>query len=1323
MNNMLLVHRDIAIDPVTGVPTVYARFFTDNLVDMKNIDDQEDDQIIIKLKSRRKKKVETTVENIPNSINMQGLIKSLKKELNTKCTIDIETNTMTIGGNKANEVKAILEEKYKIPSDKIEFKTEKEGKPSNIIIRETSEKGKTIIIIENVEAFLISQNDLVNIIRKRLNKLAYQNRNGMEKIIKVESDDITSIQNIICEKYNITEENFDIISRSSSYKSNKVKSNKFPAEPKYIIKEIARTDITINHPNKISLLRNLGKFQSYYDENMDMIIDMWNEAKEMKESLSHESILDFTKGMSINVNNQEQRIWTTIFTAREEAIAESGMQVSNSYINLNDVVILSFKPTDEDPYFNRMVGKVISITNFQVTARFKLPIQHQPPDYSDMNNYKDRIIYQINFEPNPVIYKRRAQALTELVLNRDNVVSQVVVLKNPVDKHSNRKKFDLNDAAFDFSNSPIEVSDRSRLKFDATPTQTRAVNMALNNMVTLVQGPPGCGKTMTITAMVINMLQLLPSQRIMVCGQSNASVENIIKLLGPPCKALGKKVIWAANGGFDITSFHDLTDEQKCLLHYQCLTRETRDGKRLKELTEKSWRLKDRMSLNDVNEMENLRKHIEKNIAYESNVICCTLESALKGCISDLKCHTVIIDEATQAIEISSIVPFVHSPEKIVLVGDQHQLGPVITDAIEKYQNYKESLFVRLLNRESYGRKIDFIMLDVQYRMHPKICRFPSFCFYDGGIIDGISSEDRWSPLAMIKMPITYINCKGVEKKVGSSIKNENEAQTVKIVVNYLLNNNIEPKDIGVIAFYSAQVRHLRHKLEILNTGKDKFKIASVDSFQGSERDYIVLSCTRSNELSDIGFLSQWRRLNVAITRARRGLIIVGNIDTIQNDETWKSLIEYINFASGETLVKFMKRPKVEKPNRKISPLNITFHRQTSFEEEDLDEEYDPFIERFDDPSSGINMREVKSTISGGNFKILWPDNEEDVSFLTNYVNERVNLMNRGNYLTIAYDAESVCIQFGEVFDNNDIFASDSLPPIGNKEGIIAFFYSKNDGTLNDALMKIVKPLFEHKNVTILTFDFTQDFDLLKDFKINPNPERVIDNQLIDINLAHNEENLIEHTSVKSLKIIVSNLKYNGEFSKDAKKYLNEGEKDFSHAIKKFMIMKTEMPEISIVTKEFLNYSANDVAFTALATTEVFIQESVEKVRTLTKKKLVDFKAARKTYEKAINLREASFVRTRVGIAMTHNFSEDDKAEENIKLWDKMKKIQELLNINNQEINKILRVTDAKVLDDRVTLIENFLTKNINNFNYLCSRAKLGIPPNHQPKSISRFDI
>ena len=454
---------------------------------------------------------------------------------------------------------------------------------------------------------------------------------------------------------------------------------------------------------------------------------------------------------------------------------------------------------------------------------------------------------------------------------------------------------------------PPEISGKSKVQSQRTAStlnesQKNAVEKSLNSRLSLIQGPPGTGKTFTAVHL---LKQLADSGKgpILACAESNVAVDNLLEGLieiGVNAVRIGKPVKVREslrNNTLDaLMDQHPLQEEIEYI-------KDINDGlrKNLTSLKGKEKGLTHRDIKNNFKEIRQLEHNIVSSVLDGADVICSTTIGAGHHILRDRKFPIVLIDEATQASEPSALVPINKGCRQLILVGDHKQLPPTVISETAEKGGLGQSLFERL---NKCG--VPAHMLRTQYRMHPVIREFPSARFYDNKLDDGCKALDRPTPAGLLwpdwDNPLAFIPIDGTEQEDedGSSRSNFAEAAKVLSVVNGLLETgDLTTREIGVITPYNGQVRILADLFEQAggrNSGETYFglEIKSVDGYQGREKEVIVFSTVRANDSGEVGFLSDRRRLNVALTRARRGLIIVGNPDTLRHDNTWNSWLDWV---------------------------------------------------------------------------------------------------------------------------------------------------------------------------------------------------------------------------------------------------------------------------------------------------------------------------------------------------------------------------------------------------------------------------------------------
>jgi len=287
-------------------------------------------------------------------------------------------------------------------------------------------------------------------------------------------------------------------------------------------------------------------------------------------------------------------------------------------------------------------------------------------------------------------------------------------------------------------------------------------------------------------------------------------------------------------------------------------------------------------------------------------VVCATCIGASGTTLDKVRFPTVLVDECTQAAETAALVPMARGCQQAILIGDQCQLPPTVLSDVAESENLGESLFTRMVTQG-----VRPFLLDIQYRMHPLIAEFASAAFYNGRLQNGVSHIHRKPPEGFPwpqrQMPVAFVNLEKCEEKRegnGSSYINPGEAEkTMWALLEVTKSGKIGPEEVGIVTPYKGQVRLLK---SLINTrpGLAQFRhvteVESVDRFQGQEKEVIIFCAVRNNREGKVGFLCDWRRLNVMLTRARIGLIVIGSKSTLMTDPLWS---EWLVWASARGAV------------------------------------------------------------------------------------------------------------------------------------------------------------------------------------------------------------------------------------------------------------------------------------------------------------------------------------------------------------------------------------------------------------------------------------
>lgn len=443
----------------------------------------------------------------------------------------------------------------------------------------------------------------------------------------------------------------------------------------------------------------------------------------------------------------------------------------------------------------------------------------------------------------------------------------------------------------------------SRYTFDAmrfpwlNASQEKAVNEVLwAKDVAVVHGPPGTGKTTTLVEAIFETLRR--ESQVLVCAQSNMAVDwiseklvdrgiNVLRI-GNPTRVNDKMLSFTYERRFEAHP------DYPQLWSIRMAIRELRQQRKHAD----SWHQKmDRLK----SRATELELRIRSSLFGEARVIASTLTGAANRVLEGEKYSTLFIDEAAQALEAACWIA-IRKAGRVILAGDHCQLPPTVKSIMA----LKGGLGKTLMERIVENKPETVTLLKMQYRMNEQIMKFSSEWFYNGMVESAPTVSHRG--ILDYDTPMMWIDtaeCDGKEEFVGENFGRINRAEaelTLQTLQQYLekigkqriLEESI---DVGIISPYRAQVQLLRKELrkrEFFRPYRHLLTVNTVDGFQGQERDIILISLVRSNDGGDIGFLRDLRRMNVAITRARMKLIILGSSETMTSHPFYKKLYEYV---------------------------------------------------------------------------------------------------------------------------------------------------------------------------------------------------------------------------------------------------------------------------------------------------------------------------------------------------------------------------------------------------------------------------------------------
>lgn len=632
------------------------------------------------------------------------------------------------------------------------------------------------------------------------------------------------------------------------------------------------------------------------------------------------------------------------------------LQVGKSFYNsLNQTAIEVFRTSDQDIEHNFEFGRPVMF--FMVKKMGKNENQgntalQQPENASDANhkvqnsNLKGQSIKYFSFTgtvsyvdgDRMVITVPDSAPLLELQQSTDPIGVQL-----SFDETSYKLMFEALDRVMKAKNNRLAYlrdlfyshQKAGRFSFEPmkfpwlNPTQERAVNEVLwAKDVAIVHGPPGTGKTTTLVE-AINETLMRESQ-VLVCAQSNMAVDwiseklvdrgiNVLRI-GNPTRVNDKML------GFTYERRFESHADYPQLWAIRKAIRELRKNRKKgsENYHQKMDRLKSRAA--------EIELRINAELFGEARVIACTLVGSAHHLLEGMKFGTLFIDEAAQALEAACWIPMKRA-SRVILAGDHCQLPPTV----KSIAALRAGLGKTLMERIAENKPEVVTLLKIQYRMNDEIMRFSSDWFYEGKVES--APQIKYRSVLDYDHPITWIDTSNEENQitiegedapedsastsssvsaanqnsdlnfkeqfVGESFGRINKAEAeltlltlaeyfTKISKRRVLEERI---DVGIISPYRAQVQYLKKlikKYEFFKPYRRLISVNTVDGFQGQERDVILISLVRSNDEGQIGFLKDLRRMNVAMTRARMKLIILGNKDTMTKHPFYKKLWEYV---------------------------------------------------------------------------------------------------------------------------------------------------------------------------------------------------------------------------------------------------------------------------------------------------------------------------------------------------------------------------------------------------------------------------------------------
>ncbi|HVG62728.1 MAG TPA: AAA domain-containing protein [Hyalangium sp.] len=521
-------------------------------------------------------------------------------------------------------------------------------------------------------------------------------------------------------------------------------------------------------------------------------------------------------------------------------------------------------------------------------TRLQLAFDRSPPPFINEG------LLRLDVVPNDVTYERVRAGLERV---------------KALDKGAERRKREVL-----LGNEPPRFDKPKELEptRPLNPEQADAVTRALAaEDFFLVHGPPGTGKSTVLAEIAAQAVAR--GERLLCTAASNAAVDHLLELclnqglrairVGHPARVAARlqehTLDIVVEEHPDRILSRELFDEAFDLFGYA--RRQRTQGRSRQRFSNARASTTEAKGLMD--EARALERKAVRAVLERAQVVCVTLASLQSGLLASEEFDLALIDEATQATEPLTLLGFLRAP-KVVLAGDPKQLPPTVLSQEAARAGLTVSLFERLL--QDHGEDVKR-MLREQYRMNTRIMDFPSREMYGGELRAHASVADRTladvlSPGAQVDAPpVLFLDTagKGFEEQVEESTQslyNTGEADLIVARVKELLAAGLPPRELAVITPYSAQAFQLRERVEALSPDVE---VDTVDAFQGREKDAILVTLTRSNSEGQLGFLTDLRRMNVALTRPRRHLFVVGDSATLSGNAFYARFIERTQADSG----------------------------------------------------------------------------------------------------------------------------------------------------------------------------------------------------------------------------------------------------------------------------------------------------------------------------------------------------------------------------------------------------------------------------------------
>jgi ATP-dependent RNA/DNA helicase IGHMBP2 len=602
---------------------------------------------------------------------------------------------------------------------------------------------------------------------------------------------------------------------------------------------------------------------------------------------------------------QEKNLKGTLADKKKEGICWYPVVVKKVKIGYGERYIIEVERNDRDQSHSFQSGKSVSLFSNFADQEAKMPRVNGVVNFVR----KDLMVITLSGDYLPD-WVHDGKLGVDLLFDEASYREMEYTLKKLLKTDSGRTA-ELRDTLL--GERPAEFSTSS--PFPPIPSLNEGQNKAVQLIhtakdVAIVHGPPGTGKTTTIVAAVRHTLEWVP--QVMVCAPSNAAVDLLVEKLsdegltvlrmGHPARIDDKILSQTLDAKMvQHPSYKDLKRLRKSAEDYRSMGRKYKRNFGKEERTQRKRLFDEADKLKE--EALSLESYIIYDIFQRTQVVASTLVGASGPSLKGMKFPVVFIDEAGQGLEPATWIPILRT-EKVVLAGDHCQLPPTIKSFEAARAGLSETLFEKAIKRQPEVSK----MLNLQYRMPELIMDFSAGQFYNKELKAAPNTIDHF--LEPEEPVMTYIDT------AGSGFTEEQEAETfstfnadeARFAVNMLegllgrigTNTFLEQQwTVGLISPYRAQVRRMKELLadgnfEAIRAVEELLTVDSIDAFQGQERDVIVISLARSNPDGEIGFLADVRRMNVALTRAKRKLIVIGDSSTLSTHPFYQDFLDYV---------------------------------------------------------------------------------------------------------------------------------------------------------------------------------------------------------------------------------------------------------------------------------------------------------------------------------------------------------------------------------------------------------------------------------------------